>query len=158
MFSFFKKNNKDIKLLAPVTGQVIALENVPDKVFASKIMGDGVAFKFDGDTIFSPCDGKISMIAETSHAFGLELNNKAEILIHIGLDTVNLGGKGFTVLVSEGDKVKTGTPIIKIDRQVMTENNIDLTTPMVITNEHEFSILEVNRQVTCGESAVIEFK
>lgn len=113
-------------------------------------MGDGVGFIFDGDTLYAPIDGKIKLIAATKHAIGFEANNKAEVLMHIGLDTVALKGEGFEVLVYEGDKVKHRTPIIKINRELMQEKNIDLTTPIVITNS-EYSVqIENQENVTVG--------
>ena len=163
MFQFFGKKNKEMILYAPVTGKKIALEDVPDKVFASKMMGDGVAFQFDGNTIYAPCDGKIVMIANTLHAFGMELaigmklDNGYELLIHFGTDTVNLNGKGFKKLVEQGDKVKKGTPIIEIDRSVMEEHHIDLTMPMIITNTNgnQFQICTGIENVIMGETKVI---
>lgn len=160
MFQLFGKKNKEIVLYAPVTGRKIALENIPDKVFASKMMGDGVAFQFDENTIYAPCDGKVTMIANTLHAFGMELANGTELLLHIGLDTVNLNGQGFKKLVEQGDKVKKGTPIIEIDRNVMNENHIDLTMPMIITNANgnEIHLCAGNEDVIMGESEVVVLK
>lgn len=157
MFNLFKK--KESVLYAPVSGKRINLESVPDGVFSSKMMGDGVAFQFDGDTVHSPCDGKVMMVAATKHAIGLSCFNGAEILIHIGLDTVNLNGQGFKVLVNAGDKVSVGKPLVQIDRKVMEENNIDLTMPMVVTNGTEFS-LKINNSINdveMGKTKMVEF-
>ncbi|SHI20683.1 PTS sugar transporter subunit IIA [Clostridium intestinale] len=159
MFDIFKKK-KDNDLYAPVTGEIIALENVPDKMFADKLMGEGIGFRFDGNTVCAPCDGEISMIASTLHAFGITTTNGAEILVHIGLDTVELNGKGFKVISEAGKKVKKGTPVIEIDRGFMEQNNINLITPMIITNSDNFNfdIEEGDKQVIAGESKVIHFK
>ena len=97
-------------------------------------MGCGVAFEWDGDTVCSPVAGKVMMVANTKHAIGLQAATGQEILIHVGLDTVKLEGKGFTTLKAAGDEVKAGEPLLKVDRAFMSENNIDMTTPMVITN------------------------
>lgn len=159
MLNMFKK--KGSVLTAPVTGTVISLENVPDQVFAKKIMGDGVAFQYDGSTIFSPCDGKVKMIAETKHAIGITDSAGADILIHIGLDTVALNGEGFTVNVSVGDKVSKGQPVISIDRELMEQKKIDLTTPMIITNASELkstTILNISGNVTKGETELIKIE
>ncbi len=159
MFNVFKK--KGSILTAPVTGKVIALENVPDQVFAQKMMGDGVAFQYDGSTIFSPCDGKVKMIAETKHAIGITDSAGADILIHIGLDTVALNGEGFTVNVSVGDKLSKGQPIISIDRDLMEQKEIDLTTPMIITNANEVnsvSILNQDGEAVKGQTEVIKIE
>lgn len=159
MLNMFKK--KGSVLTAPVTGTVISLENVPDQVFAQKMMGDGVAFQYDGSTIFSPCDGKVKMIAETKHAIGITDSAGADILIHIGLDTVALNGEGFTVNVSVGDKVSKGQPVISIDRELMEQKKIDLTTPMIITNASELkstTILSISGNVTKGETELIKIE
>lgn len=88
MFGLFKK--KECTIYTPVNGRMINISEVPDPVFSKKLMGDGVGFIFDGDTLYAPIDGKIKLIAATKHAIGFEANNKAEVLMHIGLDTVAL--------------------------------------------------------------------
>lgn len=159
MFQIFKKKEPVI-LYAPVTGTSIALDNVPDPVFAQKMMGDGIAFMPETDTICAPCNGKITMVANTLHAVGITADNGAEILIHIGLDTVNLNGKGFTALVNVGDKVKLGTPLIQIDMAFMKKQEMVLTTPLVVTNTSEFSLVieKAGSHVIMGESKVITFQ
>ena len=124
------------------------------------MMGDGIAFIPESDTICAPCDGKVTMIANTLHAIGITAENGAEILIHIGLDTVNLNGKGFTSLVNVGDKIKIGTPLVKIDMVFMKEHEMVLTTPMVVTNTNELSMVieEAKSHVIMGESKVITFQ
>lgn len=159
MFQIFKKKEPVI-LYAPVTGTSIALDNVPDPVFAQKMMGDGIAFMPETNTICAPCNGKITMVANTLHAVGITADNGAEILIHIGLDTVNLNGKGFTALVNVGDKVKLGTPLIQIDMSFMKKQEMVLTTPLVVTNTSEFSLVieKAGSHVIMGESKVITFQ
>lgn len=156
MFKLFKKTDDICKLFAPVNGKTIALENVPDKVFASKMMGDGMGFEYEGNTIYAPCDGKITLVANTLHAVGITSENGAEILIHIGLDTVSLNGKGFKKLINQGDKVKKGTPLIEIDRQFMKEQNINLITPMVVTNaaNYEINVIDEGKDVTTEEEVI----
>ncbi|MCD7894939.1 MAG: PTS glucose transporter subunit IIA [Erysipelotrichaceae bacterium] len=136
----FKKINKILELKSPVNGICIPLDEVNDKAFASGMIGEGCAFNFDGDTIYSPINGEILMVANTKHAIGLKARNGAEILIHVGLDTVNLNGEGLYVLVKKNQKVKQGDPILKVDLEIMKSNNIDLTTPMVITNSSNFKL------------------
>ena len=159
MLNIFKGKNTDNNLYAPVDGETVALEKVPDPVFSEKMMGDGIAFTFEGDTVCAPCDGTISLIADTKHAFGITSDNKAEVLIHIGFDTVNLQGEGFSKLVEQGDKVKKGTPIIRVDRALMKDKGIDLTTPMVVTNSSDctMQIEDAGKSVRVGEDAVIRF-
>lgn len=137
MFNFLRKNSIE-EIHAPVIGKSISLEEVPDKMFANKLLGDGLAFEYEGDTIYSPCNGKVMMVANTNHAIGIKTNNGMEILIHVGLDTVMLEGKGLKVLVKENDEVKVNEPIIKIDRTVMKEKNINLITPLIVTNTSDY--------------------
>lgn len=153
---FFKKNKKEESkkpdsqvLCAPVTGKMVSLEEVPDPVFSSGTMGKGVGFQPEKNEICAPCDGKIIMIADTLHAFGMETECGAELLIHIGLDTVDLNGEGFKKLAREGQKVSCGTPVISADLAFMKEKGIIMTTPMVVTNSDEFE-LEIH---DCGDVA-----
>ena len=139
MFQLF--NKKIIcKLYSPVLGKMIPLEEVKDKVFAEKMMGDGVAFIPEDNTIYAPCNGKIVMIASTKHAIGIITDNQIEILIHIGMDSVNLNGEGFEPLLKVGDKVKKHDPILKLDWNLMKERHIDLTTPLIITNGNNYEM------------------
>ncbi len=119
------------------------------------MMGEGVGLIFEGDTLFAPLDGKVKLVASTKHAIGFEANNKAEILMHIGLDTVSLEGKGFELLIKEGDRVKHGTPVLKINRQFMKERNIDLTTPIVVTNS-EYKVFKSNITDVTTDSVIME--
>lgn len=134
MFEFMKKKNKEEMLYSPVVGRKIDLSEVNDAMFSNKLLGDGVAFILSEDVIKSPCDGIVSMIAPTKHALGLISNSGTEIIIHVGLDTVNLQGEGFDVLIQNNQKVKVGCPLLKVNREFMKEKGIDLTTPMIITN------------------------
>lgn len=133
MFKFLKKDSGDDGMLYAIAeGKAIKIEEVNDQMFAEKMLGDGVAFQFDGDTVYAPADCTVVMIAATKHAIGVQTKS-AEILIHIGLDTVKFDGKGFDVLVSEGEKVKRGQALIKLDRDFFNAEGIDMTTPMIIT-------------------------
>lgn len=142
---------------APVNGKCVPLSAVHDEVFASGIMGKGAAFIWEGDTVTSPVNGKVVMVARTKHAVGFQADSGQEVLIHVGMDTVNLDGKGFTVLKKAGESVKVGEPVLKVDRQFMQANNIDLTTPMVITNAGETNVecLTDERKVEAGEDVVL---
>ncbi|MBP2642482.1 MAG: system, glucose-specific component [Firmicutes bacterium] len=160
MFSFFEKNKKlDNIIMSPVNGKCIELSEVPDKVFAEKIMGDGVAFILEDDKICSPCYGSIITIASTCHAVGIKSEDGVEILIHVGVNTVELNGEGFEVLVKMNQKVKLGTPLLKINRAFMQEKSINLTTPLVITNssEYELEFKSVNQAVENGKSEIIKY-
>ena len=160
MFKFFKKNsNKEITLVAPITGRTIDLSNVPDKVFAEKLAGDGIAIDPTGDVIVAPADGELTLVFKTMHAFAITLANGAELLIHIGIDTVSLNGEGFQQLVEAGKMVKAGTPIIKIDRDFILSKGLSLITPVLITNMDIVKELNTNvdKDVVAGQNEVISF-
>lgn len=144
-------NSKKIELHSPVDGKSIPLNQVNDQVFASGMMGQGVAFQFDGNTICSPMDGEVVLIAATKHAIGLKADNGAELLLHVGLDTVNLNGQGFDVLVKPDSRVKAGDPLLKIDRKFMQEKHIDLTTPLICTSMDYDIVTETPGPVKTGQ-------
>lgn len=151
----FRKNKKSV-VYAPVNGKCIALEDVADEMFSQKMLGEGVAFIPESSQICAPCDCIILMIAKTKHAFGIRTEEGIEILVHIGLDTVNLNGKGFDVLVSEGDKVSKGTPIVEMN--LLGMKGMDLTTPMIVTGvcHYDFSKLPINQKVVCAETVIFK--
>ncbi len=155
MFGFFGKK-KDVELKAPVNGTMIDLTQVPDKVFASKMMGEGVAFVYDDNIVCAPVDGTITLIPNSLHAIGMTTDIGLEVLVHIGLDTVSLNGKGFKKLANQGDKVKAGTPIIQIDREFMKEKGIDLTTPMVITNSSDYNVEIISNSTVTTNDVVLK--
>ena len=160
MFNFLKKNtNNEIKLVSPITGKTIDLSAVPDPVFSQKLAGDGIAIDPTGDVIVAPADGELTLVFKTMHAFAITLSNGAELLIHIGIDTVSLNGEGFEQLVEAGTTVKAGTPIIKIDRDFILSKGISLITPLLITNMDIVKELKVNvdNSVTAGKDEVITF-
>lgn len=156
MFHVFKEDifskNKMV-FVSPVKGKCIPIEEVKDSVFASKVMGDGFAVEPSGDLVVSPADGEIVMIPDTRHAVGIKTKNDVEILVHIGVDTVDLKGKGFQTLISVGSRVKAGTPLIRFDAGFMKENNIDMTTMVVFTSgyDREVSLNCYGREVDAGE-------
>ncbi len=151
---------KKIQLKAPVTGKCVDLTQVPDETFAGKIIGDGVAFVFEGNEVCSPCDGEIVMTAATNHAVGIRAEGGLEIMLHVGIDTVNLNGKGLEMLVKQGQKVKTGAPLIRIDRALMKSENINLITPMLMTNGNDYSyqLTGIGSDVKVGVTSVIEYE
>lgn len=138
MIHFFQ--DKTCKIYSPVNGRSIPLEQVPDPVFSAKMIGEGLGLVFDGDTVCAPCDGEILVLMPSKHAFGIKAKNGAEILVHIGLDTVNLNGEGFTALVAVGDQVKAHQSIIQIDRETMRQKGVSLTTPMVVSNGEQYTV------------------
>lgn len=161
MFKFFNKKQKtDLKLVAPVTGTAIDLSKVPDPVFAQKMAGDGIAIDLTGDTVVAPADGTLTLVFKTKHAFAMTLDNGIELLVHIGIDTVSLDGEGFEQLASEGDIVKAGTPIIKINKDLILEKGFSLITPVLITNPDVVSelIISTDKNVTAGKDEIIVCK
>jgi len=157
---FKKKEKQEIELFAPVDGDVIPLEEVPDPVFAEKMMGDGIAIKPSNGKVVSPVDGDIVQAFPTKHAVGIKADNGAEILIHIGLETVSLDGEGFTIHVKEGDKVKKGDALVDVDLDVVSEKAADTVTPMLITNMSDIEALNKQdvKQVRASEDVVITVK
>lgn len=135
-----KEHSKEVVLKSICNGKVIPIEKIPDKMFANKLLGDGIGFEFDGNSIYSPCSGEVVMIANTNHAFGIKLENGAEILIHCGLNTVNLNGKGLKPLVNVGDHVKVGERILEVDVELFNQKQINLVTPVVLTSGNGYDI------------------
>ena len=151
ILDIFKKK-KGLELYSVVKGKTIPLEEVKDEVFASKMMGDGIAFVPSDNTIYAPCDAKVMMLSDTLHAIGLKTNNGVEIMIHIGLDTVNLKGQGFSKIYTNESIVK-GEPLISFDQDIMNENNVDLTTMLIVVNskDHACNNLNLNNNVDLNE-------
>ena len=154
MIGLFKK--KDIILKSICVGKIIPIEQVEDKMFSKKLLGDGVGFVLEDSILYAPCDGELVMLAPTKHAIGMKLKNNAEILIHCGLDTVNLNGEGLNMLVSSGEKVKAGQKMLEIDMDLMKQKNICLTTPMILTSQEGYSIdvLNNNGKVTLNDDVI----
>lgn len=132
-----------LEMRAPLSGEVIPLEQVEDEVFASGVTGLGLAIRPADSVVLSPCDGEISMIADSLHAIGIAAAGDAEVLIHVGLNTTMLGGKGFEPLVKKGDIVKTGQPLLKFDMDFIKSKGYPLVTPVLIVNAEDFGELEL---------------
>lgn len=164
MFKFLKKNQKEeaveVKnLKAVVSGKAVALEEVPDEVFSSKAMGNGVAFDAEDNVVVAPCDCTVeAMNADMKHAVGLKLDNGMEILIHVGVDTVKLQGEGFTQLAKEKARVKEGDALLQFDKAVIRKNGFCDLVLMIITDEGNVSDYRMNLgSVTKGSSVVVEW-
>lgn len=127
-----------IELCAPVSGTVKALYDVPDKTFAEKVLGDGAAIIPEEGKVYAPADGTVANIMDSKHGIMFVTDNGAEVLIHIGLDTVNLKGKYFKSYVSDGDKVKKGTLLVEFDLEAIKGEGYNLITPMVVTNISDY--------------------
>ncbi|MDY0923505.1 N-acetylglucosamine-specific PTS transporter subunit IIBC [Leclercia sp. CFBP8987] len=147
-------------LVSPVTGDVVALEQVPDEAFASKAVGDGVAVKPTDKTVVSPAAGTIVKIFNTNHAFCLETEKGAEIVVHMGIDTVALGGQGFKRLVEEGAEVVAGQPVLEMDLDFLNANARSMISPVVCSNIDDFSglVIKAQGQVVAGQTPLYEIK
>lgn len=151
------KNLEDIPedILAPLTGNVIRIEDVPDKVFAEKMMGEGFAIEPLGNIVSAPVTGEITSLFTTKHAIGITSDNGLEILIHVGMDTVSLNGEGFTPYVKQGDRVKIGDKLLSVDFDIIREKVPSIVTPVVFTNLTENNKVEINYgEVTEGKDVV----
>lgn len=147
---------KEVNIYAPLSGEIVNIEDVPDVVFSEKIVGDGVAIRPNGDTIVAPVNGTIGKIFETNHAFSIESDEGIELFVHFGIDTVELKGEGFTRIAQEGQTVKAGEPVIKFDLELLEAKAKSVLTPIVISNMDEISNLEKKvGQVVAGESVVL---
>ncbi|MGE6258508.1 PTS sugar transporter subunit IIA [Heyndrickxia sporothermodurans] len=136
-FNLFKKEKEELKIYAPVNGQIIPIEEVPDPVFSEKMMGEGIAIIPTSGNIYSPVDGTIIQVAPTKHAIGILTKDGTELLIHVGLETVSLQGEGFNVSVQKGDKVSSGQLLIEVDWEYIKTHAKSMVTPIVITNSLE---------------------
>ncbi len=126
--------SKEIILYAPNSGTIDKLENVEDEVFAQKMMGDGAAIDPKDSIFTSPCDGRIVSVFPTKHAVGIETKDGLELMLHVGLDTVELKGKGFKSFVKDNDTVKKGDRLLKVNLKKVQKEGKPLITPLVITN------------------------
>lgn len=135
MFGFLKRKVRDV--YSPVDGQIVTLESVDDEVFSQKMVGDGVAVMPIGNTFTAPIDGVVSKIFSTNHAYSIKNDKDLEVMVHIGLETVALDGKGFTRIASEGDEVKAGDVIIEVDLAYINEHAKDIITPIIVTDESD---------------------
>ncbi|WP_373897650.1 PTS glucose transporter subunit IIA [Haloimpatiens sp. FM7315] len=156
MLEFIKKN---YKLVSPADGKTLELSKVKDKVFSDKLAGDGIAIELQGDIIYSPVDGKLNVIFPTNHAFVITNKAGAEILVHIGIDTVLLKGEGFLRLKEEGENVKIGDPIMKIDKKLIEGKGFSTMTILLVTNLDKFKILSyiVDKEVKAYKDVVLKF-
>lgn len=143
-----------IELSSPLTGAVIPLTQVEDAVFSGGILGEGVAIIPTEGKVFAPADGTISAVTDTKHAIGITTDNGVEMLIHVGLDTVQLGGEGFILHCNMGDKVKKGSLLLEFDMEKIKEAGFPLTTPVLVSNMTNFVSLKASekQQVTTGDT------
>lgn len=140
MLNFFKKKRL-IELKAPVSGTAIELSEVPDEVFAQKIVGDGIAIQPEADILYAPVSGKITQISPTKHALGITTTEGLELLIHIGIDTVELKGEGFKTEVAPNQKIRAGERLMTFDRQLIASKAKSTAVLLIITNMDRIATL-----------------
>lgn len=167
LFDFFKKQESvpenplsvaDDAIVAPADGEQIDIGTVSDPVFAEKMMGDGIAFRFPEEkvTICAPCNGKLSVLFPTGHAFGVTMKNGVEVLVHIGIETVNAKGDGFSLAKKkQGDEVKAGDPIVTADFAKLGKT-YDISTMLIITDPKDQKITFKGPQTVKKGDPVIE--
>lgn len=143
LFGFGKKK-KETVLGAPAKGEVRPLKEVSDPAFCDGAMGPGFIVRPSEDMIVAPVDGTVTMTFPTKHALGITTESGAEILIHIGVDTVALDGEGFTCFVQKGDSVKKNQPLVQYDRALLEEKGVDSTVIVVLTNASDFSQVTID--------------
>ena len=150
---------KDTVLSACLNGTVVPLADVKDEAFASGVLGDGIAIEPSDGELVAPTDGEISSTFETHHAVGMTTADGAELLMHIGIDTVKLGGKHFTYLVNEGDKVKKGQPLIRFELEAIKAEGYPVTTPVIVCNTDDYAVVEAKASGTVKQGdALLELK
>lgn len=158
MLHFLKHFNKEY-LYAPIEGESIPLEKVPDVVFAEKIVGDGIAIIPNGGKVVAPCDGIVTKMFQTNHGIAIKTKEGTEVLIHIGIDTVYLKGNGFIPVVKAGDTIKTGMPILIVDWDLVKIQAKSSITPIIITNSEKMSVVQrYYGKIKAGTSPIIKLK
>ncbi len=153
MWNPFKKGPTGEDVYRPVQGTVIKLDDVPDPVFARRSMGDGFAVEPTDGTFRAPVSGELILVAKTLHAFAVRTPAGAEVLVHIGIDTVGLKGEGFTALRQQGDTVNVGDPVIQVDLAQVAGQVPSMATPVIVTNGKKFTISQPD--LATGSDAVV---
>lgn len=166
MFSIFKnkensaEENQTPVLKAYLSGKVIPIEEVKDEVFSSKALGDGLAIEPEGNIVTAPCAATVSLLMDDSrHAVGLTLSNGAEVLIHEGIDTVNMQGDGFRYFVKQGQKVKAGDKLLEFDPEKIKAHGYEKTCILVFTNGDEYPDMKIHTGMDAvqKETVIVEF-
>lgn len=139
MFNLFSKK-ESFKVVAPISGNLMSIEKVNDEVFSSKMMGDGFAIKPNSQIVYAPISGEVVTLFPTKHAVCIKGNDGLEVIVHVGIDTVNNQGKGFSAYIKIGDKIKQGQKMLYIEDSLFNDKTIDLTTMVVFTNKINFEI------------------
>lgn len=155
MLNLLRKRNTTITLFAPMSGEILKLEDVPDPVFAGKMIGDGIAINPVDGEVWAPCDGRIVQVFPTKHAIGIRTKEGIDILLHIGIDTVTLRGEGFKAFISEGSTVKKGDKLLEVDLDFIKENGKSIITPVIITNMNKVRAISLSSGKVAGKEDVL---
>ncbi|WMJ19982.1 PTS sugar transporter subunit IIA [Geobacillus kaustophilus] len=154
---FGKQQPKEETITAPLDGTIMRLEDVPDPVFAQKMMGDGIAIDPADGGVVAPVDGEIIQLFPTKHAIGLRSEAGVELLIHVGIDTVSMNGEGFTAYVKAGDRVKRGDRLLSVDLPLVREKAKSAVTPIIITNGDALESLEREAEASAKKGETVLF-
>ena len=147
---------KNLSVLAPISGKIIALEQVPDPVFSGKTLGDGVAIIPENGKIYSPVNGTVTTVSSTLHAYGFTTTDGVDILVHIGLETVSLNGEGFKVYIKDGDTVKEGDLIAEVDLTYLDKKGISAISPVLICSDTEnMTMNTASGKASAGKTEII---
>ena len=146
---------KEWTVLAPMSGIVKPIEEVDDEAFAEKMLGDGAAVVPESGMIFSPVSGIVADITDTKHAFCITTDDGVDVLLHIGINTVNLKGEGFCVVIKNGDKVAAGDKLAEVDLSVLKKHGLSFDTPVLLTEPEYFEITRVSTGKVRGGSDVL---
>lgn len=155
----FKKKEPGLKIVSPMNGRAVSVTEVPDPVFAQKVLGDGVGILPSGGEVVAPVSGTVAQIAHTLHAIGLESDDGLEILVHLGVDTVKLNGEGFTCHVRVGDHVNAGDRLMDVDLALIESKGFSTVSPCVITNMDAAKNLKMfPGEVVAGETTIMTYR
>lgn len=156
---FGKKEVEGGRVLAVSNGRVVPLEEVPDPVFSQKVLGEGVAIYPEEGKIYSPVSGVIENVMDTGHALAVTASDGAQILIHVGLDTVELKGEGFVKHVTAGQKVSAGDLLLEVDLELLRSKGLSSITPVLILNKDSFAeVIPVTGMAKAGETVIIQYR
>jgi PTS system glucose-specific IIA component len=156
MFNFLKKSK--FTVVSPANGKLKAITEVHDEAFSSKGLGDGFAVEPENGEVYSPVDGTITLVFATKHAIGIKCDNGTEILVHIGVDTVELEGEGFETFVSEGQKISAGQLLSKFDIENIKNKVPSTDIIIVFTSGESCEVLKNGQRVTVGETDIVDVK
>lgn len=151
-------NKKEMDFYSPVDGKVVPLNHVNDSVFARGMMGTGFAIEPTDEIIYAPFDGEITVLFPTGHAIGLKSKEGVEVLLHIGIDTVELKGEGFHIQCSQGDQVQKGSTLLKVDLETVRAHGKESICIVIFPNKENITVLKENKIVKHGQNNIINIK